>query len=401
MMSRKRKTKKNHKRKRLNAGDKVILTISTLMVVFGAMMIFDASMYVADQIFFDKFHFLILHLQWLVIGVGLATLIYFWDYHKLLKISAPALVITIALLLLVLIAGEEINGSKRWFVLGGLGTIQPAEFAKIAVILYLSSWLSKQKYNYKSIKSAYKDGFGKYLLSFIAIVGAPALLIILEPDLGTTMIICITSFLMFLISGEDRIHTAGTLISTLLIGLPLTTLAITIAPYRLERFKTYLTLLFTGEISDPRGSGYQIQQILIGIGSGGFFGKGFGQSRQRFGYLVENTAFTDSTFAILLEELGFLGGSILVFAWIVFFLRGFKIAQNAPDKEGRLLAMGIVIWLTVQAFLNMGANVGLIPLTGIPLPFFTYGGSSTLVTLVGIAILLNISRFTKNNGKKQ
>ncbi len=399
-MSRKRKKKNNHHRRKLRHGDKLILSIAILMAVFGAMMIFDASMYVANQIFFDKYYFLVRHLQWLVIGVGIATLIYFWDYHKLLKLSAPALVITIVLLLLVLLFGEEINGSKRWFDLGGLGTIQPAEFAKIAVILYLSSWLSKQKYNYKSITSAYRDGFGKHLMSFAAIVGSIALLILLEPDLGTTMIICITSFLMFLVSGEDRIHTVGTVFSAFFLGIPLSAVAAVIEPYRLERIKTYFTLLLKGEVADPRGSGYQIQQILIGIGSGGFFGKGFGQSRQRFGYLVENTAFTDSTFAILLEELGFLGGSILVFAWILFFLKGFKIAQNAPDKEGRLLAMGIVIWLTIQAFLNMGANVGLIPLTGIPLPFFTYGGSSTLVTLVGIAILLNISRFTKNNGNK-
>jgi cell division protein FtsW len=213
------------------------------------------------------------------------------------------------------------------------------------------------------------------------------------------MVICATAFLMFLISGENRVHTVGTVVSAIVLGVPLATIAAIIEPYRLQRVQTYLNLLFNGTVVDPRGSGYQMQQILIGIGSGGFFGKGFGQSRQRFGYLVENTAFTDSTFAILLEELGFLGGSILVFAWILFFLRGFKIAQSAPDKEGRLLAMGIVIWLTLQAFLNMGANVGLIPLTGMPLPFFTYGGSSTLVTLAGVAILLNISRFTKLNGK--
>jgi cell division protein FtsW len=393
------KNKRKSSTKRLGGGDKIILTIVILMIVFGSMMIFDASMYVADQVFYDKFHFLILHLQWLALGLVVATLIYFWDYHKILKLAVPALVIVIILLLLVLIAGEEINGAKRWFSLGGIGSIQPAELAKVAVIIYLASWLSKQKFQYKTLTSAFKDGFGKHLLNFGAIVGVIALLIILEPDLGTTMIICITAFFMFLMSGENRVHTFGTMLAAGLLGVPLVTVAAIIEPYRLQRVKTYLDLLFTGNVSDPKGSGYQMQQILIGIGSGGFFGKGFGQSRQRFGYLVENTAFTDSIFAILLEELGFLGGSILVFAWILFFLRGFKVAQNAPDKEGRLLAMGIVVWLTIQAFLNMGANVGLIPLTGMPLPFFTYGGSSTLVTLIGVAILLNISRFTKLNGR--
>jgi cell division protein FtsW len=399
MVSRKKKNKKQKIKRRLGSGDKIILTLTILMVVFGAMMIFDASMYVADQVFFDKFHFLILHLQWLVIGIVLAVIVYFWDYHKILKLAVPALIIIILLLLLVLVAGDEINGAKRWFSLGSLGNIQPAEFAKIAIILYLASWLSKQNFQYKTLTSAFKDGFGKHLLNFGSILASIAILIILEPDLGTTMIICATAFFMFLMSGENRVHTKITLASALVLGVPLATIAAVIEPYRLQRVKTYLELLLKGEVADPRGSGYQIQQILIGIGSGGFIGKGFGQSRQRFGYLVENTAFTDSIFAIILEELGFLGGSILVFAWILFFLRGFKIAQNAPDKEGRLLAMGIVVWLTMQAFLNMGANVGLIPLTGMPLPFFTYGGSSTLVTLLGVAILLNISRFTKSNGQ--
>jgi cell division protein FtsW len=399
MVSRRKKKKRKQRKRRLGSSDKVILTLAILMITFGAMMIFDASMYVADQVFYNKFHFLFLHLRWLVIGLVLAVIVYFWDYHKILKLAVPAIITVAILLVLVLVAGEEINGAKRWFSLGPMGNIQPAEFAKLAIILYLASWLSKQKFKYKSLTSAFKDGFGRHLLNFAAIVGSIAILIILEPDLGTTMILCLTAFFMFLISGESRVHTTGTVISAVVLGVPLVTIAAVIEPYRLQRVKTYLELLFRGTVADPRGTGYQMQQILIGIGSGGFWGKGFGQSRQRFGYLVENTAFTDSTFAILLEELGFLGGSILVFAWILFFLRGFKIAQNAPDKEGRLLAMGIVIWLTLQAFLNMGANVGLIPLTGMPLPFFTYGGSSTLVTLLGIAILLNISRFTKLNGK--
>jgi cell division protein FtsW len=203
---------------------------------------------------------------------------------------------------------------------------------------------------------------------------------------------------MFLLSGEDKIHTWGSILLIVTVGAPLAILAAILAPYRLQRVQTFLNLLLKGEVVDPRGTGYQIQQILIGIGSGGFFGKGFGQSRQRFGYLVENTAFTDSIFAIVLEELGFLGGTILIVAWMILFVRGMKIAQNAPDKEGKLLATGIVIWLTLQAFFNMGANVGLIPLTGIPLPLLTYGGSSTVVTLIGIAILLNISKYSKLNG---
>ena len=229
-------------------------------------------------------------------------------------------------------------------------------------------------------------------------MGIVALLIMLEPDLGTTMIIGLTSFTMFFVAKNGWDHTKYTLGSLLLLSTPLVAIATILAPYRLGRMRTYLDLLLTGEISDPRGDGYQMQQILIGIGSGGFLGKGFGQSRQRYGYLVENTAFTDSIYAIILEELGFLGGTILVIAWLVFLWRGFKIANNAPDKQGKLLATGVTIWLTLQALLNMGANTGLIPLTGIPAPLLSYGGSSTIVTFIGIGILLNISKHsTKEN----
>jgi cell division protein FtsW len=209
------------------------------------------------------------------------------------------------------------------------------------------------------------------------------------------MIICITAFLMFFLSGKDTFHRKGTL-AILPLAFLLGAVAIIIEPYRIERIKTYFNLILNGEVADPRGTGYQMQQILIGIGSGGLFGKGFGQSRQRFGYLVENTAFTDSTFAVLLEEMGLLGGAAIIIAWIIFLWRGFKIALSATDKEGQYLATGITIWLSSQAFLNMAANVGLVPLTGIPLPFLTYGGSSTIVTIMAFALLLNVSRFTKD-----
>jgi cell division protein FtsW len=183
------------------------------------------------------------------------------------------------------------------------------------------------------------------------------------------------------------------------LGILIATLAAILEPYRLKRVQTFLTLLLTGEVGDVRGSGYQMQQILIGIGSGGLLGKGFGQSRQRFGYLVENTAFTDSIFAVVLEELGLLGGTVIILSWLLFLWRGLKVAINAPDKQGRLLASGVTIWLVLQALMNIAANVGLIPLTGIPNPFLSYGGSSTIVTLLGIAILLNVSKYSTNNGR--
>lgn len=377
--------------------DLLILSFVILMTIFGAMMIFDASVYKANTVFQDKFYFLKLQTLWIFIGVITATIVYFIDYRKILRLSLPILIITIVLLVAVLIIGEVTNGSKRWISLGPLPPIQPAEMAKMAIIFYLSNWIAKRNYKYSNLKNAIKEGFLKNMASFLAILIIIAILIILEPDLGTTIIIFMTAFGMFLMAGNDNIHFFGSIV-TIIALIPLGILAIILEPYRLNRVKTFLSMILTGDVADPKGTGYQMQQILIGIGSGGFLGKGFGQSRQRFGYLVENTAFTDSIFAIILEELGLLGGIVIILAWLVFLWRGIRVALNAPDREGRLLAGGITIWLVLQTFMNMAANVGLVPLTGIPIPFLTYGGSSTIVTLIGIAILLNISRFTKTNG---
>jgi cell division protein FtsW len=374
--------------------DKTILYFAILMAIFGAIMIFDASVYKATAEWGDQFYFLKQQVIWIIIGLVPALLIYFWDYRKFLKLSFPLLIITIGLLLAVLLFGKEINGATRWLTIGPID-IQPAEFAKIVLIMYLSSWLAKKDYDYKDLKEAFASGLWNELISFVAILGIIASLIILEPDLGTTIIICATSYIMFLIAGNSKAHTIGSL-SVLVLLFLLGVAAAILEPYRLQRVQTYLSLLFTGEVADPRGTGYQMQQILIGIGSGGILGKGFGQSRQRFGYLVENTAFTDSLFAVILEELGLLGGTVIIFSWVFFLWRGLKIATNAPDKQGKLLAAGITIWLVLQALMNMAANVGLIPLTGIPNPFLTYGGSSTIVTLSGIAILLNVSKYTTN-----
>jgi len=374
--------------------DKTILYFAILMAIFGAIMIFDASVYRATAQWGDQFYFLRQQIIWLIIGLVPALIIYFWDYRKFLKLSLPFLIITVGMLLAVLLFGKEVNGATRWLAIGPID-IQPAEFAKVALIMYLSSWLAKKNYDYKNLKEAFNNGLWNELLSFVAILGIVAFLIILEPDLGTTIIICATSYVMFLIAGGSKAHTIGSL-SVLALLFLLGVAAAILEPYRLERVKTYFSLLFTGEVADPKGTGYQMQQILIGIGSGGILGKGFGQSRQRFGYLVENTAFTDSLFAVILEELGLLGGTVIVLSWVFFLWRGLKIAINAPDKQGQLLAAGITIWLVLQALMNMAANVGLIPLTGIPHPFLTYGGSSTIVTLTGIAILLNVSKYSTN-----
>lgn len=393
-MTRKVKRKNNSKSKG-HAPDKSVIAFTLFMAIFGIVMIYDASVYKASQEFKNQFYFAQFQIVWLMIGSIASLIFYFIDYRTLLKLSFPGLIGIVVLLILVLVVGEATNGSKRWFQIGSLPPIQPAEFAKLMVVMYFATWLSKKDHNYTKFEDAFKKGFLKNLAGFFAILGTVALLILLEPDLGTTMIICVTAVLMFFVSGKDKAHTVGSF-GVLLLMIPLAVIAAILEPYRLSRIQTYFSLIFTGNVADPKGTGYQMQQILIGIGSGGFLGKGFGQSRQRFGYLVENTAFTDSTFAVLLEELGLWGGTLIVMSWIFFLWRGFKIALRAADKEGQLLATGITLWLTCQAFFNMAANVGIIPLTGIPLPFLTYGGSSTIVTMAALGLLLNVSRFTQD-----
>jgi cell division protein FtsW len=391
-MSSKLPVKKKGQREK-HKPDLFILTFALTMSIFGAIMIFDASVYIAHTNFGDQFYFLKSQVIWLLIGTLVSLPFYFIDYKKILKLSVPAMGVIIAALFLVLIIGEDINGAKRWFQIGSLPAIQPAEFAKIVIIIYLSRWLAKYEHTYKDMKDFFKS-----FASFGVILGIIAVLILIEPDLGTTMIICLTAFAMFFISGKDKIHTWGS-VSILIIGIPLAALAGILEPYRFNRIKTFLNLILKGEVSDPLDTGYQMQQILIGIGSGGFWGKGFGQSRQRFGYLVENTAFTDSISAVILEEFGLIGGIIIIILWLIFLWKGFNIADRVEDHEGKYLATGITIWLVLQTFLNIAANVGIIPLTGIPLPFLTYGGSNTFVTLIGIALLLNVSRHT--NGTKK
>lgn len=396
--------RKQHRQKNTSskphAPNMTLLAFVIAMVIFGAIMIFNSSDYVANQPpFNDQFHFLRLHLIWLLLAAIPATIIFFMDYRKFAKLALPAMVVVIIMLIAVLIQPEDANGSKRWLQLGVEQlAIQPAEILKPVIILFLAGWLAKERKQYKSFSEAFKFGFGKKLIAFSVMLGGVLGLVLLEPDLGTTMIIAITAFVIFYVSGTDSAHIVGSYIVSGVMVL-LAAFAAILAPYRLERVRTFVHLQLTGEVLDPTNSGYQVLQILIGIGSAGFWGKGFGQSRQKFAYLVENTAFTDSIFAVILEELGMFGGIMMILAWVLFMAIGFRIAETAPDRTGKLLAIGITVWLTMQAFLNMAANVGLIPLTGIPLPFITYGGSGTLVAIVGSAILLNISRFTVEKKK--
>lgn len=335
---------------------------------FGLLMVYNASSAIAVRDFGDKYHFLLEQGKWLSIGlVGMAVMAIF-DYRKFYYLSVPLLLGALILLGAVFVPGLGLRamGAHRWINLGFI-SFQPAEMAKLAVIIYLAAWFSNKEKG--------------RIWAFLILLGMVGGLIFLEPDMGTSMVIMIVGLMMYFLSG-------GPILSFLIlipVGMGLIWLLIKSAPYRLERFLTFLDPL-----RDPLGKSYHISQALIAIGSGGLWGLGLGQSRQKYEYLPE--AMTDSIFAISAEEIGFFGSVFLILAFCMVIVLGWKIAKQAPDSFGFLLATGISVWLGIQIFINLGAMTALIPLTGVPLPFISYGGTALVVELTGIGILLNISR---------
>jgi len=353
-------------------------------------MVYDASVIVASETYGDQFRFLKLQTVWVLVGAAAFAFTYLFDYHNYPKLIVPAIVTTIVLLVLVVFAGPLVFGSRRWFSIGVVN-IQPSELAKLTFTVYLACWLAKQKQRSGNLKEAFTQHLKTELLPFAFILFTICFLIIVEPDLGTTAVVAFTALAVYFISGTDALHTLGSFFIIAVMGV-LGVLAAIISPYRASRVSTFLETIKSGYAPDPWISGYQINQVLIAIGSGGLFGIGFGESRQKFFYLVGNSAFTDTIFAVYAEEFGFVGDVVLVLAFLMFVSRGLRIARNAHDRLGSLLATGITVWIGLQAFLNIAANIALGPLTGIPLPFFSYGGSSMVVVLAGVGILLNVSK---------
>lgn len=337
-------------------------------LVFGILMVYDASSGQAAQVFNNKYFFLREQLKWAAIGIIAGFVAYFYDYRKLKKFALPFLIGTIILLLAVFLPGIGVRayGASRWINLG-FTVFQPSEMAKLAVIIYLSTWLTVRE----------KGKLGAFLLLVGLVVG----LIILEPDMGTAIVLFITSLVIYYLS-ENTIWGLIFLLPILatgVIGLSLR------SPYRVKRLLTFLD-----PNTDPLGASYHIRQALIALGSGGIFGLGLGNSRQKYFYLPEAT--TDSIFAIIGEELGFVGAFLLILAFAVFFYQSVKMTLETEDPFGRLLGMGIISWLATQTLINLFSIVALMPLTGVPLPFISYGGSALVVELIGVGILANIWR---------
>lgn len=289
-----------------------------------------------------------------------------------LKKIAPLLFgINLILLFLVFLpqTGLAFGGAKRWIKIGPI-SFQPSEFLKITLFLYLAAWLESRRE-----KTLLKLG------TFLAILTPLSLALIFQPDISTLALLISGSFLLYFLAETPIFH-------VLLIGATAASLIfflISSASYRMERF-----LVFLRPQLDPMGMGYQIKQAQIAIGSGGLFGRGLGMSKQKFGLLPH--PMSDSTFAIFCEETGFLGALILITFFLIFFTRGLRAAKKAKNRFSKLLSCGICLNIILQAFLNIGSMIGVLPLTGIPLPFISYGGTHIIVELIGVALLLNISK---------
>lgn len=347
--------------------DKKFLVLTLVLTVLGLIALTDASAPSALNDFGDKYYYLKQQALWGGVGVTLLFIFANLNYKLWEKYAVPLFLASLILLVLVLIPGIGVRvlGARRWIVVGDL-TFQPAEVVKFALCVYFAKLAAN----------------GKKLLSYIVPLGLVSILIIAEPDLGTTITISVIGLTQMFLAGVNFIHFTGILLGSGILG----GVVIWLSEYRRDRLMTFLE-----QTQDPLGKGYHIRQVLFALGSGGLFGVGIGQSRQKYLFLPE--AATDSIFAVIAEEVGFIGAGILIVLFLVFVYKGLMIMKRAPDEYSKILSAGIVVWIGGQAFLNIASMVALVPLTGIPLPFFSYGGSSLTTILAASGILLNISRY--------
>lgn len=358
-------------RKKINKWNSNLLIIPLILSVVGLFFVFEASSVKSFTDFGDSFHFLKLQFIWIFVGISIMFLFSIFDYHKLYYFSFIFMLATILLLMIVLIPGigHQAGGARRWLDLGPIN-FQPTELAKFSVVIYLSSWFINREQ--------------KRFFSFLFLLGLLMFLIILQPDMGTAIIIFLLSIIVYFLAGV-QLNYLFLLIPSAFLGF---LVLVKISPYRFQRFMAFLN-----PSSDPLGIGYHINQILISLGNGGFFGQGLGASRQKYLFLPE--AHTDSIFAIIAEEFGFLGGVFLIVGFIILIMNMYRVMDKSQDRFGKLLAGGIFAYFCLQIIINLAGMTNLLPLTGVPLPFISYGGSNLFVSFALLGILINISKKTR------
>ncbi len=352
------------------ADQRLVAFLTLGLVAFGLVMVYSATSASAAIGNGDPMSFLKRQAVYAFIGVVLMTLAARFDYHRLRYVAPPLVLAALVLCAAVLVLGPPINGARRWFVLGP-ASFQPSELAKLALCLFAATYLARRRP---------PQTFGALMKPLGILTAIFAGLIVVEPDLGTTITLCGMMLAILLVAGVPiRLLLVA---STLAIGMGL--LAIWIEPYRRARVFSFLD-----PWSDAQGAGFQIVQATIGIGSGGLTGAGLGEGVGKVSYLPE--AHTDMIFAVIGEELGLIGATLVIAAFALLAVTGFRIAMRCPDPFGKLLAAGITALVCGQAAINLAAALGIAPLTGIPLPFVSYGGSSLVVLLTGMGVLLNIA----------
>lgn len=365
-------------RLRKKSPDFILFMAVIMLLTVGIIIVFSASSYTSYVRYGDAYYFLKKQLLWAALGFIAMYLTMSIDYWKYKRWAGPALIASFVLLVAVLIPGigKTVNGAQRWINLG-FTSIQPSEIFKLAMVMFVAHGFSRKKDKVRNFKQG--------MLPYLVILGLACGLILKQPDLGTAMSLAGTIYVMFFAAGARGTHLTGLAAA----GVTAISLAIVFEEYRMKRF-----LAFLDPFADPLGAGFHIIQALYALGSGGLFGVGLGQSKQKMFYLPEQH--TDFIFAILGEELGFIGGALVIVLFFLFIWRGFKIALTSPDPFASLLAVGVTTMIGLQAIINIGVVTSSMPITGIPLPFISFGGTSLLFTLTGVGILLNISRYVNS-----
>lgn len=361
--------------------DYILAGVTAVLLVLGILILTGVSAAFSHEKFGSSYYFLNHQLLYgLVPGIILAFLASRIRLDILKKWAPILLLINLVLLAMVFLpkVGSAFGGAARWINLG-IVSFQPSEFLKLTFILYLACWLAAR--TEKTDLRKRRIDFSQTLIAFLIVIGLISLFLIFQPDISTLLIILVSAGLMYFLAGTTFWHS----IFLVLIGVGGLLTLIKLAPYRLARI-----LVFLNPQTDPMGMGYQIKQALIAVGSGGISGQGLGMSQLKFGFLPHSVS--DAIFAIFAEETGFIGSFFLIFLFLMFLWRGFKAGKLSQDKFSNLAALGITSWIVFQGFVNIGAMTGILPLSGVPLPFISYGGSALVAELIGVGILLNISK---------
>jgi cell division protein FtsW len=342
--------------------------------LLGLVMVMSASSVVALDEYGSSWYFVLRQAAWAAAGAVVLVIIARTDYHRWRRVAGPLLVLSLVLLCLVFVPGIGVgaNGATRWIGVGSL-TVQPSELAKLAVLIWVADLLAR--------RAAYMHNTQATLRPVVVVLAAVATLVMLQPNLGTTIVVAAIAMALCFVAGSPAAPLAG----WTAFGLAAATGLALAAPYRRARVLTFLD-----PWADPMDKGYQNIQSLVGVASGGIFGTGLGASRAKWGYLPY--AHSDFIFAIIGEELGLIGATVVVGLYVLLGIVGIRIALHAPDRFGLLLAIGVTAWFCVQAFVNIGGVVGILPITGVPLPFVSAGGSSLVFGMAGAGLLLSVAR---------